>query len=123
MTSVKLLKEWPRGAFTEPTPPRDEVVFELTDERNALERVMLQFSYLAKETIRLDDKHYRVTLHYYHEDETEMVIKLLSFGPRIKVVSSEHFIELMRERMQKQSKLHLFSSSSQGMTKNGEYRL
>lgn len=108
MTSVKLLKEAPREAFTEFTPPQDEVVFELVDERNALERVMLQFSYLAKETVRLDEKHYRVTLRYAHEDETEMVIKLLSFGPRIRVISSARFITLMKERIRKQLSCGLF---------------
>lgn len=40
------------------------LVLELTDERNALKRVMLHFSHLEKETERLDDTHYRITLFY-----------------------------------------------------------
>ena len=54
---------------------------ELTDERGARERVLLHFFHLEKETKRLDDTHYQVTLHYEQNDETEILIRILSFGP------------------------------------------
>ena len=41
----------------------ERLVFELTDRRNALERVLLHFSHLEKETERLDADRYRVTLY------------------------------------------------------------
>lgn len=82
-----------------------EVVFELTDERNALERVMLHFSDLEKETVRLDGKHYRVTLYYKQSDETEILIRILSFGPVLKVIEPEAFLGLIRERLKKQLKI------------------
>ena len=62
-------------------PAEQALRFELTDHRNAMERVLLHFSHLRKETKRLDEKHYQVTLYYDRQDETEMVIRLLSFGP------------------------------------------
>ena len=64
----------------------DSVTFELEDRRNALDRVLLHFSHLEKETKRLDENRYRVTLKYDRQDETEMVIRILSFGSAIKVV-------------------------------------
>lgn len=82
--------------------------FELVDERKALERVLLHFSHLRKETKRLDDQHYLVTLVYDEQDETEMVIRLLSFGPMIRVTAPQRMIHLLRERIEQQRELVAF---------------
>ncbi len=82
--------------------------FELVDDRNALERVLLHFSHLRKETKRLDEKHYRVTLFYDSQDETEMVIRLLSFGPIIKVTGPPEMIQHLSKRIRKQNELANF---------------
>lgn len=83
----------------------ETLVLELTDERNALERVLLHFSHFEKETKRLDEKHYQLILHYDKEDETELLIRVLSFGPMLKVLSPHSFIEKLKERLEKQAKL------------------
>jgi predicted DNA-binding transcriptional regulator YafY len=77
---------------------------ELWDERNALERAMLHFSHLEKETVRLDGNKYQIKLRYDREDETELLIRVLSFGPMLKVISPDSFIENLKERLQKQTK-------------------
>ena len=82
--------------------PARTVTFELEDRRNAMERVLLHFSHLEKETKRLDDRRYRVTLKYDRQDETEMVIRILSFGAAIRVTEPESFVALIRERIRKQ---------------------
>ncbi len=84
------------------------VTFELEDTRGAMERVLFHFSHLEKETKRLDDTHYRVTLRYDRQDETEMVIRILSFGPFIRVTEPDSFIELIRERILKQKDIATF---------------
>ncbi|WP_337371973.1 WYL domain-containing protein [Phascolarctobacterium succinatutens] len=81
---------------------RCELTALLTDERNALERAMLHFSHLEKITERLDEKHYRLQLMYNKSDETEMVIRILSFGPLLRVQEPAGFIELLRHRLRKQ---------------------
>lgn len=81
---------------------KQSLVILLSDERNALERVMLNFSHLEKETERLDDNHYRLTLKYDKTDETEILIRVLSFGPLVKVISPESFIEQLKNRINKQ---------------------
>lgn len=88
----------------------DTVTFELEDRRNALERVLLHFSHLEKETKRLDGRRYRVTLKYDHQDEAEMVIRILSFGSAIRVTEPESFISLLLERIERQKQLTTFSS-------------
>ena len=85
--------------------PMSSLTFELTDIRNGLERVLLHFSHLQKETEKLDETHYRVTLHYDKRDETELVIRILSFGPVIRVTEPERFVLLLRQRIDKQRKI------------------
>lgn len=75
---------------------------ELYDSRNALERAMLHFSDLEKETERIDEKRYRITLHYRQGDETEILIRILSFGPVLKVVEPASMVAQIRQRLSKQ---------------------
>ena len=91
--------------YEEPKAPKMRIgtlVIALTDERNVLERVMLHFSNLRKETVRLDEKHYQMTLYYNKDDESELLIRVLSFGPYLRVISPDKFKDLIRERLMKQ---------------------
>jgi len=98
------------------------VTFELRDRRNALERVLLHFSHLEKETRRLDDNKYLVTLKYDRQDETEMVIRILSFGPVIRVTEPESFISLLRGRIEKQAGLIICPGETRKKQVTGETR-
>ena len=69
-----------------PETPKKEARLLLTDDRNALDRAMLHFSHLQKETRQIDDRHFEVTLYYDAEDATEIVIRILSFGPMLQVL-------------------------------------
>lgn len=82
----------------DPSRPRS-VIFELVDRRNALERVLLHFAHFEKEAERLDDDRYRITICYDKEDETELVIRVLSFGPMIRVTAPDHFVDLIKQRL------------------------
>ena len=82
-----------------------ELVLELEDRRNTLERALLAFSYLKKETIRLEGDRYRLKLWYPADDETEILIRVQSFGPTLKVLSPDSFVENLRIRLQKQKRL------------------
>ena len=93
------------------------VTFELEDRRNALERVLLHFSHLEKETKRLDEKRYRVTLRYDSADETELLIRLLSFGPMIRVTEGESLIRRMTERIQVQRRTASGSNRPAGLSR------
>ena len=81
------------------------LVLELKDERNALERAMLHFSHLNKETERIGEDLYKITLFYEREDETELLIRVLSFGPVLKVVFPDDFIKKLCDRLEKQKNL------------------
>ena len=100
--SVHLLEPWSEEEYRRPSEREEELVMELYDSRNALERAMLHFSDLEKETERMDDRRYRITLHYRQGDETEILIRILSFGPVLKVLEPESMVAQIRERLVKQ---------------------
>ena len=54
---------------------------------------------------RLDEKQYRILIRYQQDDETEVVIRVLSFGPFVKVTEPESFVELIKSRLKMQKKL------------------
>lgn len=105
--SCKLLGKWSEDEYKPKEAEKSVLVLELTDERNALERAMLHFSHLEKETERTGDDRYRITLRYDREDETEMLIRVLSFGPVLKVVSPDEFINKIKERLKRQNELRV----------------
>ncbi|MGN0698199.1 MAG: hypothetical protein ACI4JV_05585 [Ruminiclostridium sp.] len=78
------------------------LTLQITDERNALERVMLHFAHFEKQAERIGDNKYLLHLKYYATDETEIVIRVLSFGPCVKVISPENFVGLIKERLEEQ---------------------
>ena len=106
LITVELLEPVPDADFSGLFSARETVTAELTDERNALERCMLHFTDLEKETEKIDEHHYRVTLHYDSEDKTEILIRILSFGPLLKVTEPEDFIRLIRERLIRQKNIN-----------------
>ena len=81
---------------------KETVVFHLTDERNALERALMHFAHFEKQAEKLADNRYKITVTYDKDDETELLIRVLSFGPMIKVTSPDSFINLIKERLIKQ---------------------
>lgn len=105
ITDCALLEPVTNEEYRPKAMRKRKLVLELTDERNALERCMLHFSHLEKETERIDDRHYRLTLHYEKDDETELLIRVLSFGHVLKVISPDQFKEKLKNRITKQMQL------------------
>ena len=80
----------------------DIITLKVTDERNALERVMLHFAHFEKQAEKLNKNTYLLKIKYAHDDEPEMVIRILSFGPLVEVIGSENFKKLVIEKLKKQ---------------------
>lgn len=81
----------------------DSVIIEISKERNAVERCMLHFANFEKRTEydETTDK-YICYIYYHKQDETELLIRILSFGPVIRVIGPEKFLNLIKERVRKQ---------------------
>lgn len=81
----------------------------LSDRRGVLDRFMRLFCWLKKVTVPMEEKddamRYRVTLYYEKTDEPELVIRLLSMGPDIEILSPISLQEEILRRVRKQTEL------------------
>ena len=105
LRSCTLLEHYEEESDQLPQPEKETLVLELEDERKTLERAMLHFSHLEKETVRLPHNRYRISLRYYCEDEMELLSRVIAFGPLLRVLSPDHFISLIRKRLEGQKEV------------------
>ncbi len=89
-------------------PEQSIVVLEITDERNALERVLLHFAHFEKTVRQTTENQYQVEIQYNRDDESELVIRILSFGPMVEVKAPNTFRQLIAERLRKQKSCGIF---------------
>lgn len=102
---------------TSPQPIDDDMYFsgslikeplcvEVYDERNGIERFMVEFSTYQKKTVYdKEKKTCYVEIYYAKADEIEIVTKILSFGPVIRVLGPDSFIALITARLRRQRDL------------------
>ena len=83
----------------------EPVTLLISNERNTLERAMLQFANYKKNTLRIDDNTYKCEIYYNKSNETELLIEILSFGPTIKVIGNDHFVKILKQRLTRQCHL------------------
>ena len=64
---------------------------------------MLNFSHYEKRPEYMKESgKYRIAITYDKADETDLLIRTLSFGPHVKVLKPSDFVELIRKRLRKQ---------------------
>lgn len=80
----------------------EKLIFELNDERNALERAMMKFAHYRKEVVRTGDNTYHVEMEYDVDDETDVLIQLMSFGSYVNLLKPENMKNELRERISRQ---------------------
>lgn len=81
-------------------------VIRVTEARNGVERFMLEFAAYEKHTVHdTETGEYTVELWYDEQDETELLIRLLSFGPVIEILGPEELRSKARERIHRQYEL------------------
>ena len=82
---------------------KEPAVIRVTNERNGVERFMLEFASFEKHTVRdLEKNEYTVELWYDEQDETEVLIMLLSFGPVIEILGPGKLRSQAKERIERQ---------------------
>ncbi len=87
--------------------PLKHFTMELEDQRNTLERAFLHFAHFEKEAERISNHRYWMKVFYEEDDETELVIRVLSFGPFIKVKEPEALVQLIKQRLKMQKSCQL----------------
>lgn len=85
----------------------EPVCVEVSSERNGVERFMMEFAGYEKIT-EFHEESGKCTAYIWYNvfDETELLIRLLSFGPVLEIKSPEYFRNLARERINKQVKIN-----------------
>ncbi|MBS5782811.1 MAG: WYL domain-containing protein [Clostridium sp.] len=72
-------------------------------EHDALERCMLQFASYDKQTVYDEEKGCHVCEIFYDiMEETELLIRILSFGPVVEVLGPERIQKQIRQRIARQ---------------------
>lgn len=94
-------------ARRESLPAKKSLMLRVLDERNALERTLLHFAHFEKQVERIDEKRYLVYIKYNKDDETEIVIRILSFGPMVEVIEPNDFRKLIIDRLKSQKSCEL----------------
>lgn len=102
----KTIKKLPDiNRFLQKSYYKEPVKVLIKNQRNALERAMLQFANYEKNTRKIDDNTYECLIYYNKKVETELLIEILSFGPMMKVVGNDSFLKLVKERLSRQALL------------------
>lgn len=84
----------------------EPVTLRISSERNGIERFLMEFASYEKHTIIEEETGTcTATLWYDLQDETELLIKLLSFGPVLKVTGPPRMLEQMKDRVNQQYQL------------------
>ena len=91
-------------------PEKGEIVFELDNDNTTMQlsRAMREFSDMEKETKHLGNNIYQVSIKYYKSDEKEIVIRLMSYLPYIKVISPDDVRKQIEEKLKTQMTLNAF---------------
>lgn len=81
-----------------PVTVYEHITLKVSEERNTLERCMLHFAHFEKKAEKNED-HYLLHIKFDKNDELEMVIRVLSFGPMVEVLESEGFKKLIIDKL------------------------
>lgn len=92
---------------TRPEPLHDTVTLKVYDRRNAPERCMLHFAHFEKRVEKLDDTQYLLHIRYEHDDEPEMIIRVLSFGPNVEVIEPPALRQAVIDKLKSQKSCEL----------------
>lgn len=94
----------------------EPVILEISEERNALERCMMQFASFKRHTEYDRERDvYTCRIWYSIADETELLIRILSFGPVVKVLGPEPFLQQVKERVRKQLLMGFYNKNGENL--------
>ena len=84
----------------------ETITLKVSEERNTLERSLMHFAHFEKRAEKVSD-HYLLHIKFHRDDEPEIVIRVLSFGPTVEVLASENFKQLIINKLKSQKSCEL----------------
>lgn len=111
-SAMKIPMPFPVYKFFRETQTKEPIVLEISKERNGLERCMLQFASWEKQTEYDEERDcYVCRIYYDGQDETELLVRVLSFGPVVKVLGPAPFLAQIKDRVRNQYRLNTYEES------------
>ena len=84
----------------------ERLMLEIRDERNALERAFFHFSHFQKqEVVSIGENRYRLVMSIDRDDREEILNRVISFGPLVRVLEPAWLATQIRERLERQLSL------------------
>lgn len=81
----------------------EALVIEVSEERKALERALIHFSHFQKQEIeQISEARYRIRMSIDEDDRQEIVRRVVSFGPLVRVLEPAWLVAELRERFRAQ---------------------
>jgi predicted DNA-binding transcriptional regulator YafY len=86
-------------------PETKTAVIDLSRERDTPERAMMHFANYECVSYASEDETIAMNIKYNAEDEKEVLIRVLSFGPQIRVREPDSLVSMIKERLRRQKEL------------------
>ena len=102
ITECRLLPAESFPAYELRKTKQEELCLKIANERNTMERCLMHFAHFKKRVERIDKLHYMLYLTYDRDDETELLIRILSFGPFVEVLGPASLREQIIKRLKSQ---------------------
>lgn len=77
----------------------EPIILQVKDERSAMERFFMSFSSYERYARVIEKDVYEIELYYYSFQKEEIIRKIISLGPYVKVKSPENIVETIMERI------------------------
>ena len=101
--SYEFLPGDPIGQSCQISNRKQQVTLLITDTRKTLERFMLHFAHFRTSVQKAEKPdQYKVIIEYDEEDTSEMIIRILRFGPYVEVVAPSDFRKKIFEKLNAQ---------------------
>ena len=81
---------------------KESIKLEITNIYDTVDRFLRDFSDMDTFVKKLNDNTFEVELTYYLIDQREIIIRILEYGPNVKVIGPEKFLRSFKERLQLQ---------------------
>lgn len=106
ITKCRICKEELVVDGASPEADYETVTLKVSEERNTLERSLMHFAHFEKRAEKHGD-HYLLRIKFRQEDASELVIRVLSFGPTVEVLEPEGFKKLIIDKLKSQKSCEL----------------
>ena len=101
--SYEYLPNDPIGQTCQISNRKQQVILLITDTRKTLERFMLHFAHFRTSVQKTEKPdQYKVIIEYDEEDISEMIIRILRFGPYVEVLAPSDFREKIIAKLKSQ---------------------